>query len=118
MQMTALLRALALARRAATSAVISGGSPGEPCIALTMRVPSWLVIAGVSMAVSPSQSGFSTAYCWMMAVASRVLMVASESGVVRGFLSRPSTKAASWETASSVEPVKGQALCAWQCSTY
>ena len=90
----------------------------EPCFALTMRVPSWLVIAGVSMAVSVSQSGCATASCWMMSVASCVLMVVSESGAVSEFLSRPSTKAASWETASSVEPVRGQPVWAWQCSTY
>ena len=47
-----------------------------------------------------------------MLVALQVLMVVSESGAVRGFLSRPLTKAASWVIASSVEPVRGAgALC-------
>ena len=112
LQTTASPRIMALAERAASSAVISGNSPGEPSIALAMRVPSWLVIAGVSMAVSVSQSGCATASSRIMLVALQVLMVASESGVVSGVLSRPLTKAASWVIASSVEPVRGAgALC-------
>ncbi len=43
----------------ACSVVVGSMGASTLCLAFTMRAPSWLFIAGVSMAVSASQSGFS-----------------------------------------------------------
>ena len=51
----------AIAQLTACSVVVGSRGASTLCLAFTMRAPSWLFIAGVSMAVSVSQSGFSTA---------------------------------------------------------